>query len=63
MHKQRCRYEDCTNGWRIAAEDEQVTCPKCRKYMGLDEVSPSSLAMLRRCSQQWQRRYIKEGGK
>ena len=39
-----CRYSDCYeyvfHGGRIADEDETVTCPDCREYMGLPPLTP-----------------------
>jgi len=34
-HIARCRYTDCTEGHPVATEQEQITCPVCRKYLGL----------------------------
>lgn len=31
-----CRYSDCENQYRVATDDERVTCSLCREYMGLD---------------------------
>jgi len=31
----RCRYDDCSKGYPVATDDEHVTCPACRKDMGL----------------------------
>src|ERR1700752_4095095 len=31
----RCRYDDCVESHPIADDDEPVTCPTCRKYLGL----------------------------
>lgn len=31
----RCRYTDCAERHPVAAEDELVTCPTCRKDLGL----------------------------
>lgn len=35
---ERCRYEDCGNAFPIALDSERVTCPYCRKDMGLDPI-------------------------
>jgi hypothetical protein len=32
----RCRYYDCVECHPTAGDDEPVTCPTCRKEMGLD---------------------------
>jgi hypothetical protein len=31
----RCRYSDCVNQHKVARDDERVTCPKCREYLGI----------------------------
>ena len=33
-----CRYNDCVEEHRVAAEHERVTCPTCRKYLGLGQL-------------------------
>jgi len=38
----KCRYDDCVGGNPICPEEEQVTCPHCREYIGLDPVVVST---------------------
>lgn len=38
MDDLRCRYEDCRDRHPVAREDERVTCPRCRQYLGLPSV-------------------------
>ena len=33
--KLRCRYSDCVEGHPTTNEEEQVTCPTCRRDLGL----------------------------
>ena len=33
--KYRCRYSDCANQYRVATDDERITCPLCQDYLGL----------------------------
>ena len=41
----RCRYRDCKEQYLIAADNDQVTCPTCRKALGLDPLTtPAELA-------------------
>lgn len=35
-NQMRCRYYDCSNGYEVARHNEAVTCPKCRKNLGMD---------------------------
>lgn len=32
---QKCRYTDCVEQHPVAGDDEQVTCPSCRTYLGV----------------------------
>ena len=34
----RCRYSDCCEQHPVATEDETVSCPTCREWLGLPEV-------------------------
>jgi hypothetical protein len=38
MIAQRCAYAGCPTGNPVAVEDEQVTCPECRRYLELDSL-------------------------
>lgn len=31
----RCRYDDCAAQAPVALDSERITCPRCRKYLGL----------------------------
>jgi len=33
--RKKCRYDDCVEQNQVAEEDEQITCPICRKELGL----------------------------
>jgi hypothetical protein len=35
----RCRYEDCVHNNPVAADDEQVTCSRCRAALGLPQLA------------------------
>lgn len=34
----KCRYSDCAEQNPVAADDEQVTCHLCRKFLGLPDL-------------------------
>jgi len=33
-----CRYSDCPEGHPVGADDDPVTCPTCRKDLGLPAI-------------------------
>ena len=39
--RKRCRYADCIEQHPVAGDDEKVTCPKCRHWMGLPALKAS----------------------
>lgn len=41
MSKLRCRYSDCVEGHATADDEERVTCPTCRRDLGLPPLDES----------------------
>lgn len=44
----RCRYSDCPEQHPVASGHEQITCPICRKYLGLSPLTPKGTIPVRR---------------
>jgi len=40
----RCRYTDCLEGHPVAGEDDPITCPTCRRELGLPDL-PSAFGV------------------
>ncbi|KKL69331.1 hypothetical protein LCGC14_2115990 [marine sediment metagenome] len=39
----RCRYEDCVEGHPVAEENDQVTCPTCRRCLALPDLEEADM--------------------